>query len=70
MPDQPELRREGSVGKKRVDVYLDLACDMLPHSILTAKQEIRTGHIGSATEQWKRSKTLHFSDAVFQYYCF
>lgn len=34
MPDQPELRRKGSAGKKRADVYLDSACDILPHSIL------------------------------------
>lgn len=65
MPDQPELRREGSVGKKKAEVYLDSACDMLPHSILTVKQEVRTGHVGSATEQEKSSKTVHFPDTVF-----
>lgn len=61
MPGQPELRRESSVGKKRAeDVYLDSACDMLPHSILTVKQEIRTGHKGSATNQEKSSKPVQF----------
>lgn len=65
MPDQLELRRKGSAGKKRADVYLDSACDMLPHSILTVKQEIRTRHVSSAIEQGKSSKIVHFPDAVF-----
>lgn len=66
MPLQPELRNKGSIGKKRAeDVYLDSACDMLPHSILTVKQEIRTGDVCSETDQGKSSKPLHFPDAVF-----
>ena len=42
-----------------------LACDMLPHGILIAKQEIETGHVGSETEQGKSSKRVHLPDPVF-----
>lgn len=52
-------------GERKMLLTWTLACDMLPHSILTVKREIRTGHVGSATEQGKSSKRVHLPDPVF-----
>lgn len=42
-----------------------LASDMLLHSILIVTLEVRTGYVGSATEQGESTKTENLPDPDF-----